>query len=153
VSHRDSFIADQRGSVAFEMPIVWLFMTMSLLLPLTDLAVAGFQFLSAWEALRNFGQYTQDNPPPDVTTWQTSAWMSRLNTAAAVAGITNFQFQVLCGEPNPATICSSSNTNAPKYYLSTTTVTLSPMVLGPVFNCPNKPTPCSFKLSYSEQFQ
>ena len=35
--HRNSFIADQRGAVAFEMPIVCLFMMMSLLLPLADL--------------------------------------------------------------------------------------------------------------------
>jgi hypothetical protein len=50
--HKESFIADQRGAVAFEMPIVYLFLMMSLLLPLADVAIAGFQFISAWEALR-----------------------------------------------------------------------------------------------------
>ena len=74
VRHKDSFIADQRGAVAFEMLIVWLFMMMSLLLPLADVAVAGFQFISAWEALRAFGQYIQYHPPPDVT--NTSGWTS-----------------------------------------------------------------------------
>ena len=67
VSHRDSFIADQRGAVAFEMLIVYLFLVVSLLLPLADVAVAGFQYISAWEALRAFGQSIQYDPPPDVT--------------------------------------------------------------------------------------
>ena len=62
MSHKDSFIADQRGAVAFEMLIVYLFMVMSLLLPLADVAVAGFQFVSAWEALRAFGQYDPVQP-------------------------------------------------------------------------------------------
>ena len=48
-----TLLSDQRGAVAFEMPIVWLFLMMSLLLPLADVAIAGFQFISAWEALRD----------------------------------------------------------------------------------------------------
>ena len=54
-----ALLSDQRGAVAFEMPIVWLFMMMSLLLPLADVAIAGFRFISAWGALRDFGQCTQ----------------------------------------------------------------------------------------------
>ena len=50
--HKDLSSADQRGAVAFEMLIVWLFLMMSLLLPLADVAAAGFQFISAWGALR-----------------------------------------------------------------------------------------------------
>ena len=69
-----SFLADQRGAVAFEMPIVYLFMLMVLLLPLSDVASFGFQFISAWEALRAFGQYVQYNPPADVT--NTTGWPS-----------------------------------------------------------------------------
>ena len=67
-------LSDQRGAVAFEMPIVWLFLMMSLLLPLADVAIAGFQFISAWEALRAFGQSIQYDPPPDVT--NASGWTS-----------------------------------------------------------------------------
>ena len=59
-----TLLSDQRGAVAFEMPIVCLFMMMSLLLPLADLAIAGFQFISAREALRAFGQYI---PVPSAT--------------------------------------------------------------------------------------
>ena len=61
--HKGSFMADQRGAVAFETLIVYLFMVTSLLLPLADVAAAGFQFISAWEALRAFGQYVQYHPP------------------------------------------------------------------------------------------
>ena len=67
MSKKDYFIADQRGAVAFEMPFVFLFMMFSLLLPLADVAIAGFQYISAWQALRAFGQSIQYHPPPDVT--------------------------------------------------------------------------------------
>src|SRR6516225_9833629 len=76
-----TLLSDQRGAVAFEMPIVWLFMMMSLLLPLADVAAAGFQFISAWEALRGFGQYVQYHQPPDPTS--TSSWASALPTTVA----------------------------------------------------------------------
>src|SRR5215470_1996460 len=103
--HKDSFMADQRGAVAFEMPIVWLFLMMSLLLPLADLAIAGFQFISAWEALRAFGQSIQYNPPPDVT--NASAWTSSA-LAKADPRFPIQQFKLVCGDTN--TVCSASNT-------------------------------------------
>ena len=42
--------ADQRGAVALEMPIVFPFIMFSLLFPLADVAIAGFQFISAHQA-------------------------------------------------------------------------------------------------------
>jgi hypothetical protein len=145
VSHRDSFIADQRGAVAFEMLIVWLFMMMSLLLPLADLAIAGFQFVSARGALRAFGQSIQYNQPPDVT--NTSGWMSSV-LAKADPRFPISNLQVICGNA----VCSSGNNAlaSVKYYSYTTTVTLSPMVLRSVLCNAN---PCSFTLPYSERFQ
>ena len=145
--HKDSFMADQRGAVAFETLIVYLFMVTSLLLPLADVAAAGFQFLSAWEALRAFGQYVQYHSPPDVT--NTSSWTSTLPTTVAGYPISNVQ--VLCGDTNAGAVCSSTNVTLPtKYYSYRTTVTLSPMVLGPLLCNAN---PCSFTLPYSERFQ
>src|SRR5215471_2730114 len=132
------------------MPIVWLFMMMSLLLPLADLAIAGLQFVSAWGALRAFGQYVQYHSPPDVT--NTSSWTSSLPTTAAGYPISNVQ--VLCGDTNAGAVCSSTNVTLPtKYYSYTTTVTLSPMVLGPVLCTSRNANPCSFTLPYSERFQ
>jgi hypothetical protein len=145
VSHRDSFRADQRGAVALEMPIVWLFMMMTLLLPLADLAIAGFQFVSAWGALRAFGQSIQYNPPPDVT--NTSGWKSSV-LAKADPRFPISDLQVICGDTN--LVCSGGNIASPKYYSYTTTVTLSPMVLRSVLCNAN---PCSFTLPYSERFQ
>ena len=133
-----TLLSDQRGAVAFEMPIVWLFLMMSLLLPLADVAVAGFQFVSAWGALRNFGQYAQYHSPQVVA--------SKLPTTVAGYPISNLQ--VLCG--NAA--CSPSNSVPPKYYSYTTTVTLSPMVLRPVM-CGSANPSCLFTLHYSERFQ
>jgi hypothetical protein len=138
-----TLLSDQRGAVAFEMPIVWLFLMMSLLLPLADLAIAGFQFVSAWGALRAFGQSIQYNTP-DFT--NPSGWTSNLPTTVAGYPINNLQ--VLCGDTN--VVCSPSNIASPKYYSYTTTVTLSPMVLRSVLCNAN---PCSFTLSYSERFQ
>src|SRR6476619_4368553 len=74
VGPKASLMADQRGAVAFEMLIVWLFLMMSLLLPLADVAVAGFQFVSAWGALRSFGQSILYDRPPDPA--NASSWTS-----------------------------------------------------------------------------
>jgi hypothetical protein len=147
VSHMKSFIANQRGAVALEMPAVVLFMMMSLLVPLADLAIAGFQFVSAWGALRNFGQLIQYKQPPDVT--NTSGWASSVLAKADPRFPIN-NLQVVCGDTK--LVCSSSNSapEAVKYYSYTTTVTLSPMVLRSVLCNAN---PCSFTLPYSERFQ
>jgi len=137
VSHMKSFIANQRGAISLEMPAVVLFMMIFLLLPLADLAIAGFQFVSAWGALRNFGQYLQYNPPPDVT--NTSGWGSRVLAKADPRFPIN-DLQVVVDGPI-------------KYYSYATTVTLSPMVLGPPVGVLCTANPCSFTLRYSERFQ
>ena len=142
-SRRVFFIADRRGAVAFEMLIVFLFLGVSLLLPLADVAAAGFQFVSAWEALRAFGQKIQYDPPPDVTNW--ASWKSALPTSVSGYPINNLQ--VVCGDTMAA--CSGTNPGSPKYYTYTTTVTVSPIILTAVL-CANS---CSYTLSYSERFQ
>jgi hypothetical protein len=144
VSKKDSFIANQRGAVAFEMTFVYLFLVMSLLLPLADVAIAGFQYISARQALRAFGQYIQYNNPPDPTSPGT--WASGLQKT--ISGYTIGNIQLMCGDAN--TVCSSGNvTSTPKYYTFSTTVTLAPMVLGWVL-CPSS---CTYTLTYSERFQ
>jgi hypothetical protein len=149
--HKNSFMADERGAVAFEMPLVYLFMMMSLLLPLADVAIAGFQFVSAWGALRAFGQYVQYHSPPDVTS--TSTWTSALPTTVAGYPISNVQ--VLCGDTGAGVACTSANitTSPTKYYSYTTTVTLAPMVLRSVLCTSSNTNHCSFTLPYSERFQ
>src|SRR6266702_8087210 len=121
---KKSFIADQRGAVAFETMIVYIFMVASLLMPLADVAAAGFQFISGWAALRGFGQYLQYNPPPDVT--NAAAWTSSA-LAKADPRFPIPSIQLLCGNSNA--VCSASNLGLPKYYSYTTTVTLAPIVL------------------------
>ena len=142
MSRRYSFIADQRGAVAFEMPIVFALMIFSLIFPLADVAIAGFQYISAMQSLRGFGQSIQYSPPPDVT--NTSSW-----SAAAIAKADPSHpvpsIQVICG----AAACSTSNTASPMYYLYSTTITLSPLVLKSVL-CP---TSCTYTLQYTERFQ
>jgi hypothetical protein len=147
VSYRDSFIADQRGAVAFETMIVYLFLGAFLLLPLADAAAAGFQYISAWQALRAFGQSIQYATPPDVTA--PSGWESTLPTAVAGYPISNLQ--LFCGDTN--SVCSATNIASPKYYSFTTTVTVAPIVLTPVLCTSSNANPCSFTLSYSERFQ
>jgi hypothetical protein len=146
-----SFLADQRGSIAFETPIVYLFMLMTLLLPLSDLAIFGFKYISAWEALRAFGQYVQYNQPLDITS--TSSWSSTL--PATVAGYPINNVQVLCGNTSAGAACTSSNvaTSPAKYYSYNTTVTVTPMVLKSVLCTSGNTNPCSFTLNYSERFQ
>ena len=148
MSHKKSFIVDQRGAVAFEMLIVFLFLGVSLLLPLADVAIAGIQYISAWGALRAFGQSIQYDPPPDVT--NASGWKSsKLAKADPRFPIPNIQ--LVCGDSNAA--CSASNAGSPKYYSYTTTVTLAPTVLRSVLCTSSNADPCSFTLPYSERFQ
>jgi len=140
-----ALLADQRGAVAFETLIVYLFIVTSLLLPLADVAAAGFQFISGWAALRSFGQYIQYNPPPDPTS--TSAWISSLSTTT-VGGYPMNNIKVMCGDTN--SVCASGNvTSTPKYFTYSTSVTLSPILLTAVL-CP---TSCTYTLPYSERFQ
>jgi hypothetical protein len=146
--HKGSFMADQRGAVAFETLIVYFFMVTILLLPLADVAAAGFQFISGWEALRGFGQYVQYHTPPDPTSIAT--WKSGLTTTT-VGGYAIGNIQVMCGDANTA--CTSANvTSVPKYYSYSTTVTLAP--IGPTWLrqalCPSS---CTYTLAYSERFQ
>jgi len=147
---KGTFLRDQRGAVAFEMLIVYLFMMMSLLLPLSDLARFGFQFISAWEALRAFGQYVQYNPPADVA--NTFVWSSGL--PASVAGFPINNVMIFCGGSGADAACTAGNMTLPtKYYSYTTIVTLTPMVLAPVLCTSGNANPCSFTLLYSARFQ
>ena len=139
MSYKDSFIADQRGAVAFETIIVYLFMGVSLLLPLADVAIAGLKFNSAYQALRDMGQRVQFSPPADVTS--IASWQSSL--PSNVDGY-SVSVQVYCGNPGVAP-CASSAT-VPKYYTFTTSFTLAPIVLGSVM--------CSTcTVTYSQPFQ
>lgn len=147
VSRRLFFIADQRGAAAFEMLIVFLFLGVGLLLPLADVAAAGFQFVSAWEALRAFGQKIQYAPPQDVTDW--AGWKSALPTS--VSGYPINDLQVVCSDSMAA--CSAANFASPKHYTYTTTVTVAPIVLKTVICQSGNANPCSFTLSYGERFQ
>ena len=141
MSRKETFLADQRGAVSFEMPIVFLFLMMSFLLPLADVAVAGFQYISALQALRSFGQSIQYSPPTDLS--NTSSWTA---TAVAKADTNHpiLNFELICGDA----VCSGANIATPRYYSYSTTVTLSPMVLTSVL-CTNS---CTFTLTYRERF-
>jgi hypothetical protein len=149
VSKKESFIADQRGAIAVETILVYLFMVTSLLLPLADVAIAGFQYISAWQSLRAFGQYLQYNQPSDVT--NTSNWSgpsTTVHSRAIAAGISDPI--VVCGDNT--TGCSDASL-LPKYYSYTTTVTLAPVVLRSLLCTSSNANPCSFTLPYSERFQ
>jgi Flp pilus assembly protein TadG len=141
---RRAFIADQRGTAALEMPIIFLFLMISLFLPLADLAIAGFRFISAHQALRDMGQRTQYSPPGDVTNSSVVAtWKGTLPTSISGFTITT---QVYCGTPGTACSAGSGTAATMKYYTFSTTFPLSPMVLGSAL--------CSTcTISYTQRFQ
>ena len=138
---RVALLADQRGAVALETLIVYVFIVTSLLLPLADVAAAGFQFISAWTALRSYGQYAQYYPVLDAT--KSSNWPP----SKTVSGYLITNIEVVCGDAS--TSACSDGTLTPKYYSYSTTVTLSPILLTTVL-CP---TSCTYTLAYSERFQ
>jgi Flp pilus assembly protein TadG len=144
-SWKASLLADQRGAVALEMPVVFAFLLFSLLLPLADVAIAGFQYISATQALRAFGQSILYSPPPDLS--DTSSW-SATAIAKADPKYPIPSIQLICGETNAA--CSAANTAVPKFYSYTTAFTLSPLVLRSVLCTGGN---CTITLSYSERFQ
>jgi hypothetical protein len=141
---KGSFVADQHGAVALETMIVYIFLVSFLLVPLADVAAAGFQFISAWSALRSFGQYVQYSNPlgPDGTV----TWSSGLQTTVAGHAISNLQ--VKCGDGGAT--CSPSNLASPKYIAFSTTITLAPIGVWRSVLCP---TTCTYTLAYSERFQ
>ena len=139
VRHRNSFLADQRGAVALEMPAVVLFLMMILLVPLADLAIAGFKFISAHQALRDMGQRTQYSTPDATDSGSITNWKSSLPTTVGGYPISA---KIYCGDPGTAAPCAGW----PKYYTFETSFTLSPMVLRSVF-C----STCTIK--YSQRFQ
>ncbi|QQO24563.1 hypothetical protein JJB98_10440 [Bradyrhizobium diazoefficiens] len=150
---KKSFLFDQRGAVSLEMPFVYIFIVFSLLLPLADLTIAGVRFISAWEALRGFGQSIQYSPPPDVT--NASSWISNA-LAKADPKYPISDFQLICGDSNiacSATNPASSDPAKPKYYVYSTSITLAPMVLKSALCTSANGDPCTFTLPYSERFQ
>ena len=137
-----TLLSDRRGAVAFEMIIVYLFMVVSLLLPLADVAVAGLKFNSAYQALRDMGQRTQYSnldatDPASISTWQSSL-------PTTVDGYT-VSATIKCGDTGTAAPCAG--TTWPKYFVFSTTFTLSPMTPGLVF-CSSACT-----VTYSQRFQ
>ena len=138
---KPTFIADQRGAVSFEMLFVFSLLMLSLLLPLADVAIAGFQFISAYQALRDMGQRTQYSPPDATDSSSISTWQSSLPTK--VDGFT-VSATIKCGDAGTAPPCAG--TAFPKYYTFQTSFSLSPIVLGSVL--------CSTcTVSYSQRFQ
>jgi Flp pilus assembly protein TadG len=142
---RVPFIADERGAAAFELVIVYPFVLIGLMLPLADLAIAGFQWLSARQALHSFGQYLMYSPPDDLA--NTSSWFTTVQGKADELDYPISGLQLVCGDGGAA--CSGANTASPKYYSYSTTVTLTPMVLSSVL-CSDS---CTYTLSYSTRFQ
>src|SRR4051812_28035319 len=106
-----TLLSDQRGAVAFEMIIVYLFMVTSLLLPLVDVAIAGLKFNSAYQALRDMGQRTQYSTPDATDPVSISTWQSSLPTTVDGYAVTA---TVKCGDAGTAAPCAG--TDFPKYY-------------------------------------
>jgi Flp pilus assembly protein TadG len=147
ISCTKSFIANERGSAALETSIVILFLVSALLFPLVDLATAGFQFISAHQALRDMALRTQFSRPRDVTDAAIiSSWKSSLPTTVAGYSVS---VNIYCGNPGTVAPCAPdplSGPPSPKYYTFTTSFTLSPMALKSVL--------CSTcTVNYSQPFQ
>jgi Flp pilus assembly protein TadG len=142
---RASFSADRRGAAAFELVIVYPVLLLGIMLPLADVAIAGFQWLSARQALHAFGQYLMYAPPDDVG--DTSSWLPTTLAKSDTLPYPISNLRVICGDGGAD--CSSANTESPKYYSYDTTVTIAPMVLSSVL-CSDS---CTFTLSYSTRFQ
>jgi hypothetical protein len=124
------------------MVIVYAFLMIGLLLPLADVAVAGFKFISAYQALRDMGQRTQYSTPDATDPTSISAWQSSFATTTVDGYTINATIQ--CGDAGTAPPCAA--TTFPKYYTFQTSFSLSPIVLGSLL-C------SSCQVTYSQRFQ
>jgi hypothetical protein len=140
-----SLFADRRGAVSVELIFVYPALIMGILLPMFDIAIAGFQYLSARQALHSFGQYLMYSPPDNLA--DTTDWMTTALAKGNTLGYSISSIQLICGDSEVA--CSSTNTALPKYFSYSTTVTLTPLMLTSVL-CPNS---CTYTISYSTRFQ
>jgi len=118
-----SLLTDERGTVAFESLFVLSILLGGLFLPITDVCVAAYRVISAYQDMRDLGTYALYNPPSDVTS--TSSWQTSLK--AKMPGSHIDVVEVGCGDP--IQIPCASNTAIPKYFHFRATVSLSPMVL------------------------
>jgi hypothetical protein len=112
------------------------------------MAIAGFRFISARQALRAFGQSIQYTPPSDVA--NASSWVSSA-IAKADPSYPISSINLICGDSNAP--CATGNTGSPKSYSYSTTVTLAPMALKSVLCTSGGSDGCTFTLHYSERFQ
>jgi Flp pilus assembly protein TadG len=126
--------SDRRAVAALEMTVIFPFMIL-LLFPVVDIAVASFQFITAFQAMRDLGQYAQFHAPPDVT--DLTGW-----SLPTLSGI-SITHQVMCGDSSTA--CSAGNTASPKYLTFSTTVAVSPLFLTVIGG--------DYPISYAERFQ
>jgi hypothetical protein len=138
---KHSFIADQRGAFAFEMPFVVILLIFSLLFPFADVAITGFKFISAYQALRDIGQRAQYLTFDDTDSTSIADWTSSLPTQVSNYTVSK---TILCADGTQAP-CAAGKF-PPSYFVFTTTFTLSPMVLGSVL-CSS----CTVK--YTERYQ
>jgi hypothetical protein len=147
---KKTFVADRRGAVAFETLLVYLVLATVVFLPLADVGVAFYQFLSASAALRSFGAYVQyplafsGFDPTNSSTWP---------SGQTIGGYKISNPQVLCGNTSAGVACTSANvgTSPAKYFTYSTTVTLAPMV--PFVKLVLCKTSCTYTLSSTERFQ
>lgn len=124
----------RRGVAALEFSLIFPIM-IGLLLPIVDLGVAAFNYVSAYQTLRNLGAYARYHTPPDVT--NLAGWY-----LPSINGYT-ITTQVMCGDVNA--VCSASNAATPKWFVFSTPITLSPMFLSPLAG--------TYTVEYSERFQ
>lgn len=117
------FCLDRRGVSAIEFAIVAPVL-ITMLLSLTDLAVAARQYMQGYQALRAVGAYTQYNPPPDIT--NPGTWTASIDAMLSQGVLSLGTVQILCGDPG--TTCTS-NPVFPRTFVLSASVTITPLFL------------------------
>jgi Flp pilus assembly protein TadG len=127
--------SDRRGVAAVEFALIAAVMV-GLLLPISDLVVAAIQYMGAYQAERDLGAYAQYHTGAINTA--VTPWTVTLPTIAGYTITTS----VMCG--TTSTVCSDG-TLSPKWFLFSTTITLTPTFLTALAG--------SYTIDYSERFQ
>ena len=128
-------VSDRRGVAALEFALIATVMA-GLLLPISDLIVAAIQYMGAYQAERNLGAYAQYHTGAINTA--VTPWTVTLPTISGYTITTS----IMCG--TTSTVCSDG-TLSPKWFLFSTTITLTPVFLTALAG--------TYTVDYSERFQ
>jgi Flp pilus assembly protein TadG len=124
VRHRNSFIADQRGTgpklltlrglladrrgaASFEFILIAAVLVFLLLVPIVDVGVAALRYMQVEQAMRSLGAFVQYNQPSNLTTVSAATWTTLPTTMGMFSITTGTEFPTSENQINITVSCGT----------------------------------------------